>query len=346
VRSWGRVRNRDDIDKSVLGKAWRLARELRFALHAGRVPTEGFDLSGLPDAARFFDDHGWVLVKRVFTPSEIESFRRDVLASESEGLAGDLLSNPRLSRVVLDDRILRLSHALLGTRPTYFGDSSWYSSNAGGFAIGFHKDNADKSNQNGPDWDGVYPLLRMGIYLQDHVEHSGGLALRDRSHHTTDCLVGQPFAVPTAKGDVVVWSLRTSHSGFVSRPRLFPNAFLPLTVQNVLTVGAKAEYRPPKLLFRPTEYPERLALFASFGVDGKHVRRYVEYLKTRRYAVELWKQSRYTDTVRAEAQEKELGLIDAPAQVKDIDPETVRKEHQEPPADLLPTEHLSATSGG
>jgi hypothetical protein len=324
------------MNNSVMGKALRLARELRFTLRAGKVPTEGFALSGLPDAARFFDDHGWVLVKHVFTSSEIETFRLDVLASERQGVAGDLLSNPRLSRVVLDERILRLSRGLLGAKPTYFGDSSWNSSNAGGFAIGFHKDNPYKTTQNAPDWQGKYSILRMGIYLQDHVDHSGGLALRDRSHHTTDTMVGQPFAVPTAKGDVVVWSLRTSHSGFVSRPRLFPTVFVPLTVQNVLTVRAKAQYRPPTLLFRPPEYAERLALFMSLGVDGEHVRRYLDYLKTRRYAVSLWKQSHYADSVRDEAQKKGLGLIDAPAEVEGIDPATVPEEHREPALELPP----------
>jgi hypothetical protein len=325
------------MNKSWVGKALRLARELRFTLRARGIRIESYDLASIEHAARFFDDHGWVLVKNVFTPAEIESFRGDVLASEREGLGGDLLSNPRLSRVLLDDRMIRLAGGLLGGQPTYFGDSS-YGSDKAPFAIGFHKDNADKLNQNGPDWRSKYSVLRMGVYLQDHVHHSGGLALRDRSHHTTDTSVGQPFAVPTAKGDVVVWSLRTSHSGLASRLRLLPNLFLPLTVQNVLTVRAKAEYRPPPMFFRPMEYPERLALFMSFGIDDKHMRRYIEYLKTRRYAILLWKCSRYTDSIRTEMEAKGLGLVDTPEQVEDINPAAVSEEHREPTPEVLPSE--------
>jgi hypothetical protein len=321
--------------KAVVAKAARLAKELRYTLGAGKVPVAGFDLSNVEGAALFFEEHGWAIVRGVFRPSEIESFRNDTFASHRERLAGDLLSNSRLSRVLLDDRIFAICRALLGEQPTYFGDSSWYSSDIHAFALGFHKDNAYKFTQDGPDWNCKYPLLRMGIYLQDHVEHSGGIAIRDRSHITMDCSVGQPFAVPTAKGDVVVWSLRTSHSGFVSRPRLFPKAFLPMTVQNVVTVRAKTTYRPPTLFFRPLEYPSRLALFMSFGIDGKHLRRYVEYLKTRRYAVTLWKQSVYTESVRAELHRKGFGLVDSPAQVRNIDLSTTSEEHREPVGDLL-----------
>jgi hypothetical protein len=324
--------------RAILGKAFRLARELRYMVAGDPVPKETFDLSTLPAAARFFDEHGWVLLKRVFSAEEIEQFRRDVVASRLAGDRGDLLSNPRLSRVVLDDRLIDLARGLLGDQPTYYGDSSWYSSETHPFDLGFHKDNADKFNASGPDWAAKYPLVRMAIYLQDHESFSGGVALRDRSHHTTDCGVGQPFAAPTAKGDVVVWSFRTSHSGLASRPRLFSNLFVPLTVQNLLTVrrrpGEKPKFRPPPLLFRPMEHPERLALFVSLGVDGSTLRRYVEYLKTRRFAVVLWQQCVYTDALRAAARDKGLGFVDVPAQVAHRDPMSASEEHRDPPADM------------
>ena len=321
----------------VVGKMLRLGREMRHTLRPRKQPSESFTSWELDAAARFLEERGWVVLRQVFSQSEIEEFRRDVLASERDAFAGDLLSNPRLSRVLLDDRILRISRALLRGQPTYFGDSSYYSSNTAAFSIGFHKDNPDKFRQEGPDWQSRHPLLRMGIYLQDHTEHSGGLALRDRSHNTVDCTVGVPFAVPSRKGDVVVWWLRTSHSGFVSRLRAVPKVFLPLTVQNVLTVRNKTSYRPPAFLFRPQEFPARLALFMTLGVDGKPLRRYVEYLKTRRYAVLIWKHSHYPDSIRDAAREKSLALIDTPAQVVDVDPATVPEEHREPASDLLPS---------
>ncbi len=333
------------MSRSVVGKAERLLHELRFALGAGKVPVEPFRLSDLARASPFFEEHGWVLIRDVFTEAEIDAFRADVLASEREGLTGDLLSNPRLSHALLDDRILRIATALLGAKPTYYGDSSWYSSNTSPFAIGFHKDNADKFNQQGPDWDGAYPLLRIGIYLQDHAEHSGGVALRDRSHHTTDCLVGQPFAVPSRKGDVVVWSFRTSHSGFVGRLRVFPSVFVPVTVQNALTVAKQGRYVRPGRLFRSMQYPERLVLFMSFGVDGRHLRRYIEYLKTRRFAIVLWQSSRYTDAMRAEIGRRGLGFIDAPAQVQGMDPSAASEEHHDPPPDMFVPEWTDAATG-
>jgi hypothetical protein len=287
-------------------------------------------MSQLNEAARFFDDHGWALITNVFSLSEIERFRDEVLRSELERRNGDLLSNAYLRAVVLDDRVIAISRALLGGEPTYFGDSTWTCNRTVPSTIGFHKDNPDKTSGSKPDWQTrKYPVLRMGIYLQDHVRHSGGLGLRDRSHQTHDCSVGSPFAVPTAKGDIVIWSLRTSHTGFASRLRMFPKVFLPMGMQGRLALRAKVKPPGSRTLFRPAEYPERAALFASFGIEGSLLQRYTRYLKTRRYAVELWKHSEYTDGVRADAARKGLALIDMPAQVREVDPLTVPEEHHE-----------------
>jgi len=315
-----------------LERVVRLAREVGFTLR--KFPIESFELPRLAEAATFFDEHGWVILKNVFSPSEVDGFRADVLASQRDRMDGDLLGNPRLGRFILDGRTLSIARALVGAPPTYFGDSSWSSSNVVPQNLGFHKDNADKLSDRGPDWvPRKFPILRMGVYLQDHVEHSGGLGLRDRSHHTHDCSVGTPFAAPTAKGDVVVWSLRTSHTGFASRLRVFPSAFVPMGVQGRLAMRVRGDLDRPRLLFRASEHPDRVALFSSFGADGPLLRRFLRYLKTRRYAIELWRSTEYSEAIRAEAARKGLGLIDAPAEAKGIDPMSVFEEHRELPAD-------------
>ena len=38
----------------------------------------------------------------------------------------------------------------------------------------------------------------------------------------------------------------------------------------------------------------RLALFASWGAEGAHLDRYIEYLKTRTYMVDIWQRAHYT----------------------------------------------------
>jgi hypothetical protein len=316
-----------------LARIARLTREVRYAFR--KFPVTKFDLTREAEAARFFDEHGWVIFQRVFTVAEVDAFRADVLASKRDGREGELLSDPRLRRFLLDDRTLRIARALLGGEPTYFGDSTATADRTVPSTLGFHKDNPDKLNERAPDWGPQrFPVLRMALYLQDHVQHSGGLGLRDRSHRTIDTSVGDPFAAPTAKGDVVVWSLRTSHTGFASRPHVFPDAFLPMGVQARLTMRARGALDRPRLLFRALERPERMAMFASFGTDGPLLRRFIRYLKTRRYAVMAWKNSEYTDDLRAEAVRKGLRVIDTPAEVRGIDPMSVPEEHHELPPEL------------
>ena len=50
-------------------------------------------------------------------------------------------------------------------------------------------------------------------------------------------------------------------------------------------------------------------MFASYAAKGDHLDRYIEYLKTRDYAQEMWLNSRVTEEVRAKAAEKGLTIM-------------------------------------
>src|SRR4029077_21275272 len=114
---------------------------------------------------------------------------------------GDLLCKRHLWRGVIDKRILDIARRLLPPHPlVYFGDSVYQVGN--GYP-GFHRDNIDRDDLNGPDWQDSYPILRMGIYLQDHRHHSGGLKVKVGSHLRED---GRPFIVDSEPGDIVVWN--------------------------------------------------------------------------------------------------------------------------------------------
>jgi hypothetical protein len=244
-----------------------------------RFPAD--DLSG---AREFLGDHGWVIVRGVFSPQDIADLRDRVQRAADEGFAGDVITNRHLGddRFVLDDRLLAVVRALLPGRPVLFGDCSM--SVGLQTSLAFHKDNPDRRDQSAPDWSSPYTILRFGLYLQDHSKHSGGLALRDRSHLRADATTGRPFSVPTEVGDVVAWTLRTTHSGFTTRLRGLRNAFVPLTLMSLI-VGSR-EYSPPAWLFRPVATVPRMALFATFGVDDSHLRRFISYLKTREYSIQ------------------------------------------------------------
>jgi hypothetical protein len=119
--------------------------------------------------ARFWRD-GYAVIRSVFGADEIARFRERALASNAAH-KGDLLANPSLRDVLLDDRLLAIARSLLGARPVYSGDSSCV---IGGRSHGWHKDNADPEDPRAPDWQGRYTPIRFGLYLQDHARTPGG----------------------------------------------------------------------------------------------------------------------------------------------------------------------------
>jgi hypothetical protein len=213
----------------------------------------------------------------------------------SRAVGGDLLSKPLMRDVLLDGTLVGIARQILGEDDImYAGDSSC---TINSHQHGFHKDNADRKDPQAPDWQGRYTVLRFGIYLQDHTAHTGGLNLRDRSHNTVSLRTGRNVYVRSAVGDVVVWSLRTTHSGNGSL-LAFPRGFQP---------SPELAELPRRLRRRTGHYPrwwreapadgDRIAVFAALGLDDAHHRRYTEYLKTRTYMCDIWRRSVYDQEV-------------------------------------------------
>jgi hypothetical protein len=259
-----------------------------------------------------FARDGYLIVRNVLTPEEVQTLREEVYGEATgqglspEGpsgtfLPGDLSSYPALCGLPLDRRLLEISRQLLGSRPIYFRDSAV---NIGGSARAWHKDNrnSDRYEPASPDWNGPYPILRMGLYLEDHTRHSGGVALRVGSHVDSSSLrrslakvfwgavqrvrpgdhirvlasgmlaAGKPIHAGTRAGDVVVWNLRTTHSAHTLRLKLLKELKLPPAVENrlpsFLTLG---------------EDGERVAVFVTFGAESDHLRRFIDHLVSTPY---------------------------------------------------------------
>jgi hypothetical protein len=251
-----------------------------------------------------FRENGYVLVKGVFEEKEIQELRdrvrsaRELDLSASNAirnpvypncvdLLGDLLSKTALRStdyVIFDERVVRCAKECLGPRLVYFGDSSIQT---GEGARGFHKDNVDRSDGTGPDWQGDYTVLRIGIYLQDHARHSGGLKVRRRSHRYVSRHRGGSLNVDSERGDLVLWNLRTSHSGNAVRLKGWPGLSLP----------PRVETRIPSFLRVPPQ-DERMAIFCTFGAPGAFVDRYIEDQVKREDSREHWRRSRVDESLR------------------------------------------------
>lgn len=230
------------------------------------------------DDSLTFQRDGFLVVRNVFSSHEVDELR-EAIAREGRTAAsigrilepkagevvpvGDLLGRERLRDLVFDGRLIDIARSLLGrSEIVYFGDSGLM---VGGHGRGFHKDNTVRDSSAHADWRSAYTLIRMGIYLQDHDRYSGGLKVRRGSHLHPDVASGAIVDIDTRPGDIVVWSLRTTHSGHTVRVRGLRSVHL----------QPRFEGRLPSFLC--VEEPcERLAAFITYGVDDHHLRAYIE----------------------------------------------------------------------
>jgi len=238
-----------------------------------------------------FDENGYIVIKNAFTEEEIDKIRSTTLESlairraQGKGFTRDknasgeeyfglpeLLSVCELEKldyVALHPKITNLIQQLIAGPVCYFGDST---AQIGTGDRGFHKDNVDRSDPKGADWQSNYDVLRLAIYTQDTYSYSGGMQLRMKSHLYANRFDGKPKNIRLKKGDILVWKLTMTHSGNTLLPRIFPefSHILP-RISSYL----------PKWLFRPYEN-ERVALFMSFGaMNSLHTENYLRYLEGR-----------------------------------------------------------------
>ena len=241
------------------------------------------------------DEHGWMIIKNVFTKAEIDVFRE--YAEKDKSHIGDLLSAEFLSKIILDERIINLFKECTGdNKLVYFGDSTLsYNSHL----CGFHKDSKDRHKKDSIEFkDKNYSLLRLGIYLQDHSEHSKGLCLRSDSHLHQSVHKGKIINVKSEVGDVIVWKLTTTHSPNADIVSLLPNYSFHPKLTKLL----------PSFLKKKSIDP-RLALFMGFGVEDQYTKDYIAYLKTREYAITRWKNSNYKKEVVTAMEQNNVKVI-------------------------------------
>jgi len=266
--------------------------------------------------ASAFRSDGYVIVRGLFAPSEVQEIRQRAL--QVGPTKQELLSIPELRSVLMDERLLAIVRSLVGQQLVYFGDSN-VSIDAP--SHGFHKDNPDRNDPNGPDWKGDYPLVRFGLYTQSHKGLPNGLDLRRGSHLVASTKVGKHVYCETEPGDVVFWNLRTTHSGWGMTVRgrpVDPESF-----------AGRVLWRLPAL--RDKHEMRRVVLFGSFGAPGSHLERYVEYLKSRQYGVDAFLAQRYDQDALELARTRGVLVRDMQQELRDHPAKEVRADHWQLP---------------
>jgi len=185
---------------------------------------------------------------------------------KADFLLGDVLSVRELEPyrcIFFQAEAVEVIQSIIETRElVYWGDSSIQFGEA---ARGFHKDNVNRNDATHDDWAREYELVRCGFYFQDHVDHSGGLKVRLRSHNIPNHLEGRMADMSTQYGDLVIWNMRLTHSGNNKRLRLPVN----------LPLHPRLEEKLPEFMAAP-EQTRRIAAFCSFGKAGTHLDNYID----------------------------------------------------------------------
>ncbi|UIJ35418.1 phytanoyl-CoA dioxygenase family protein [Allobranchiibius sp. GilTou73] len=253
------------------------------------------------DVAEFWRK-GYAILPDVYTDAEVEQMRSEVREHCGSG-GGELATSP-MRHVLADGRMAAVAKKLLDTDEVLYGGDS--SATINGVIRAWHKDNTDRLDPDAPDWDDRYTQLRFGIYLQDHTEHTGGLNLKVGSQDICDLETGPTLYCQNSPNDLLVWSMRMTHSG-----------------AGTLLKDPSARFPEPDEwnAFPPEEiapaHDERMAVFAHLGANDKHGRRYLDYLKTRTYIVDAWRKRPFTPQIIDELAAVGMVVRDMPAEVKD-----------------------------
>lgn len=262
------------------------------------------------DIEKFRRD-GYNVISGAYSAAEVQTFRDAI--SEAQGPSRDLLSRDVLRGFITDGKIAAVARTILGSDDlVYAGDSSFTRGNQ---QHGFHKDNADRDDPKAPDWQSDYTILRFGLYLQDHARHTGGLNLRVGSHNFVNLTQGENRYIRAEIGDLLVWSLRTTHSGNGRLFRTTSGRFLRKSQWHMPEPTNKPKF--PSAWQEAVSDIERMALFAAIGLNDAHHDRYTEYLKSRTYIANMWRNSHYSPEAIAEAAAVGITVRDVPTEIAD-----------------------------
>lgn len=209
-------------------------------------------------------EHGFCLIKDFFTSTQMADFERAQLAISPADRACDFLTLGVFNELLFDARILAIARALLGEQLVYYGETNCMVDNTAPFRLWHFDARGMPENLAAafePAIGETFPGWRFALYFRDYAEASGGLKVGPGSHRrptsdfdnvkaVTQVVKAQgvdltvpmaPFPlynVPSMRGDLVIFNLRTYHSAGYIRIAGAPETVLLPPIENSLLVQA------------------------------------------------------------------------------------------------------------
>ncbi len=267
----------------------------------------------------FFKKYGYLHVPKLFNTTEIESFRKGCQMNRP----GDSLCRPEFLNIMFSPRVVNIIKDLIGEEVIYPG-LSLSRTNDIPKPFGsrfFHTDTVDDDN----NFDIDYPIINTGIYLQDYINYSGTLKIIPGSH-LRPCLTSKTIKqairnileqilkgnlkgvwsvfnfhrsvnIKSVPGDMIIWYVRTHHSGYGIRPKFFPNWSLPPIIENWI----------PQFL-RLLDHPERNVMLSIFAAPSKYLETYIQKQIEKGYRKEHYLNNACLESEDKKALAKKVGV--------------------------------------
>ncbi|HEX3593792.1 MAG TPA: phytanoyl-CoA dioxygenase family protein [Polyangiaceae bacterium] len=246
------------------------------------------------DTRRFSRD-GYLVVPGILDETRVQTLRRDLHQARVRGAAvggGRVLFDPGASipavrALFTDPATLAIAREVVGNLVVDLHQSA---AHFGAVNRGWHKDCADymQGRSDGPDWSDDYRIVHFAWYLQDHARHGGGISFRRGSHRIRNDRDGEAVTPAVRDGDLVLFDLRTTHFGNTIQLRwprrpvfLDPLWRLPKRWAGLTPwAAASLATRALPAVFMPEHGERRLVLFAMYGADDAHSRRFFAWLRS------------------------------------------------------------------
>lgn len=234
--------------------------------------------------------NGFCLVKNFFSSDEVQELRSLIKQKKHKNQDVYLSVNESgLGKILFSKKYFDLLKKIIGEDLVYFKDSHLLidsdKQKTGTFHIDARNDNEDPSKSE-------YKVWRIGMYLQDHKNYSGGIKMIYASHKK---LLLSSFRkiyhillkifrknlkisfksflpplrylnIPSEAGDLIIWNGRTHHCGRFRRLKFLKNFNMHPFFDRVL----------PDFLF-VKENEDRLVIFQNWCLQDKVSQDYIDY---------------------------------------------------------------------
>ena len=235
---------------------------------------------------------GYVVIKNYFNSDQINDLRNYSLQKINE--KNEIFEYDFIKKYFFSPDFFNIFKKILNYKKLlYFSDSSInIHKTLEAVPRGFHVD----ARNDDYDFNKEYPIARLGVYLQNVSDYSGGLKVKPGSHNYY-CVTNYKQSIKTfvnekilkknknfkikffhkneqpnlQSGDLIIWNLRLHHSGASYRYKFNRNISLAPYIDKLV----------PKFLKLPPEFPNnRGAIFIAFAngdlSDNYNIKNYIK----------------------------------------------------------------------